>query len=86
MGIDGHYEPSPRDLVRHRSEEYEVPGGTRADEARRRTRAPPFIYRTAVILQDAEGWTVREIADLQGISSRLVPRGPSAGVSSWRGH
>lgn len=27
----------------------------------------PFIYRTAVILHDAEGWTVRQIAELQGI-------------------
>ena len=28
----------------------------------------PFIYRTAVILHDAEAWTVQEIADLQDIS------------------
>jgi RNA polymerase sigma-70 factor (ECF subfamily) len=27
----------------------------------------PFIYRTAVILHDVEGWTVRQIGDLQGI-------------------
>jgi RNA polymerase sigma-70 factor (ECF subfamily) len=27
----------------------------------------PFIYRTAVVLHDAEVWTVREIAELQGI-------------------
>ncbi len=28
----------------------------------------PFIYRTAVILHDAEAWTVREIAELQDIT------------------
>ncbi len=28
----------------------------------------PFIYRTAVILHDVEGWTVREIAEVQDIS------------------
>ena len=28
----------------------------------------PFIYRTAVVLHDAEGWKVREIAELQDIS------------------
>jgi RNA polymerase sigma-70 factor, ECF subfamily len=27
----------------------------------------PFIYRTAVLLHDAEGWTVREIADAVGV-------------------
>ncbi len=27
----------------------------------------PFIYRTAVVLHDAEGWKVREIAELQDI-------------------
>lgn len=27
----------------------------------------PFIYRTAVVQHDAESWTVREIAELQGI-------------------
>ena len=27
----------------------------------------PFIYRVAVVLHDVEGWTVREIADLQDI-------------------
>jgi RNA polymerase sigma-70 factor (ECF subfamily) len=27
----------------------------------------PFIYRTTVVLHDAEGWTVREIAELQEI-------------------
>jgi RNA polymerase sigma-70 factor (ECF subfamily) len=27
----------------------------------------PFIYRTTVVLHDAEAWTVREIAELQGI-------------------
>lgn len=27
----------------------------------------PFIYRTAVVLHDGEGWTVREIAHLQAI-------------------
>lgn len=27
----------------------------------------PFIYRTAVVLHDVEGWTVPQIADLQGI-------------------
>ena len=27
----------------------------------------PFIYRTAVVLHDAEGWTVQEIADTVGI-------------------
>lgn len=28
----------------------------------------PFIYRSTVILHDVDGWTVREIADLQGVS------------------
>ena len=28
----------------------------------------PFIYRVAVVLHDVEGWTVRQIADLQAIS------------------
>ena len=28
----------------------------------------PFIYRSTVILHDVDGWTVREIADLQAIS------------------
>jgi RNA polymerase sigma-70 factor (ECF subfamily) len=27
----------------------------------------PFIYRTAVVLHDADGWTIREIAELQDI-------------------
>ena len=27
----------------------------------------PFIYRTMVLLHDVEGWTVRQIAELQGI-------------------
>lgn len=27
----------------------------------------PFIYRTTVILHDVEGWTVRQVADLQGV-------------------
>ncbi len=27
----------------------------------------PFIYRTTVLLHDVEGWTVRQIAELQGI-------------------
>lgn len=27
----------------------------------------PFIYRSSVVLHDAEGWVVREIAELQGI-------------------
>lgn len=28
----------------------------------------PFIYRVAVVLHDVDGWTTREIAELQGIS------------------
>lgn len=28
----------------------------------------PFIYRTVVILHDVDGWTVREIADMQGVT------------------
>lgn len=28
----------------------------------------PFIHRTVVILHDVDGWTVREIAEMQGVS------------------
>ena len=46
----------------------------------------PFIYRGAVILHDAEGWTVREISELQEISlpaaKQRLRRGRMALVSA----
>ncbi len=46
----------------------------------------PFIYRVAVILHDADGWTVREIAELQEISlpaaKQRLRRGRMALVSA----
>ena len=46
----------------------------------------PFIYRTAVILHDIEGWTVREISDLQDVSlsaaKQRLRRGRMALVSA----
>jgi RNA polymerase sigma-70 factor (ECF subfamily) len=46
----------------------------------------PFIYRTAVVLHDAEGWTVREIAELQEIglpaAKQRLRRGRMALVSA----
>jgi len=46
----------------------------------------PFIYRTAVVLHDAEGWTVREIAELEEIglpaAKQRLRRGRMAPVSA----
>lgn len=46
----------------------------------------PFIYRTAVILHDVEGWTVRQAAELQEISlpaaKQRLRRGRMALVSA----
>lgn len=51
----------------------------------------PFIYRTAVVLHDAEGWKAREIAELQDISlpaaKQRLRRGRMALVTALaRGH
>ena len=49
----------------------------------------PFIYRVMVILHDAEGWTVKEIADLQQIglpaAKQRLRRGRMALVSALAG-
>jgi RNA polymerase sigma-70 factor, ECF subfamily len=46
----------------------------------------PFIYRTAVLLHDVEGWTVREIAELEEIglpaAKQRLRRGRMALVSA----
>lgn len=46
----------------------------------------PFLYRTAVVLHDAEGWTVREIAELEDIglpaAKQRLRRGRMALVSA----
>ncbi len=46
MGIDGDYEPSPRDWVRDQVEEYEASGGTRANTLR--DTGLPIIVMTTV--------------------------------------
>ena len=46
----------------------------------------PFMYRSVVVLHDAEGWTVREIADLEAIglpaAKQRLRRGRMALVSA----
>ncbi len=41
--------------------------GERKEELEDALSRIPFIYRTVVLLHDAEGWKVREIADLLGV-------------------
>jgi RNA polymerase sigma-70 factor (ECF subfamily) len=77
---------------RWRADEYTVDPAAWAE--RRQTRDDledalarlPFIYRTTVVLHDVEGWTVREIAELQDIglpaAKQRLRRGRMALVSA----
>ncbi len=59
---------------RWRDDEYTVDPAAVAERAETREELEdalvrlPFIYRTAVVLHDVEGWTVREVAELAAIS------------------
>lgn len=59
---------------RWRDDEYSIDPAALYDNARTREAIEdalarlPFIYRSVVILHDVDGWKVREIAELQGIS------------------
>lgn len=74
---DDEYTVDPADVVDR---------ATTRDELEDALARVPFIYRTAVLLHDVEGWTVREIADLEEIglpaAKQRLRRGRMALVSA----